>query len=268
MNLVNIKNKIYTIRESRWFSNLTTAIIVFYALTLGFKTIHSIESQYINFFYWIDYTVTFYFILEIMIKILTEEKFTDFFKSKWNLFDFIIVSISLIPLDSASIAPIARLLRVFRVLRLITSQPKLKTTIDVLIKAIPSIANIVLLIFIIFYIYAIVGNFLFESLPSESWKDFPSAMLTLFGIITFEGWIDVMKESMTLYPLAWIYYVSFIIIVGYVFVNLFIAVIIGEMEKENTKEINKKYEGKLDLLMEEILKLQTQVKEVVNNQKN
>lgn len=229
---------------------------------LGFKTIPNIESQFINFFSWLDYAVTIYFFIEIMIKILAEENAINFFKSKWNLFDFIIVSVSLIPLDNASTASIARLLRVFRVLRLITSQPKLKITIDVLIKAIPSIANIVLLISIIFYIYAIVGNFLFESLPSGIWQDFPTAMLTLFGIITFEGWIDVMNECMTIHSWAWIYFVSFIIIVGYVFLNLFIAVIIGEMEKENSKENDEKNDEKFNLLMNEIIKLQVEIQKM------
>ena len=264
---INIKKKIYQIRESTWFSNLTTSIIIFYALMLGFKTIANIESQFINYFSWLDYTVTLYFFIEIMIKILAEEKVGNFFKSKWNLFDFIIVSISLIPLDNASTASIARLLRVFRVLRLITSQPKLKSTIDVLIKAIPSIVSIVLLIFIIFYIYAIIGNFLFESLPSGVWKDFPTAMLTLFGIITFEGWIEVMNETMTLYSWSWTYFVSFIIIVGYVFLNLFIAVIIGEMEKENTKENDEKNNQKFDLLINQVLKLQVEIQEMRNDQK-
>ena len=254
--------KIQYIRDSRWFSNLTTIIIIAYASILGFKTLDDVDTNYDLFLKIADYFVTIYFVFELAIKMVSEKKFVNFFKSGWNIFDFIIVVITLLPLESSSYAAIARLMRVFRILRLFTSRPELKAIIDMLIKAIPAIIDIVILMFIIFYIYAIVGNFFFEHLKSGLWEDFLVSMLTLFRILTFEDWTNVMYEAMEVYPWAWIYFVSFIIIAAFVFFNLFVAVIIGEMQKLQEADMKEEIHQdsiKLDILLEEMKSLREEV---------
>ncbi len=260
--------KIEQIRDARWFSNLTTLIIISYASVLGFKTIGDVETHYSLFLQFADSFVTIYFIFEIAIKMVAEKKFTNFFKNGWNLFDFTIVVITLLPLESSGYAAVARLLRIFRVLRLFTARPELKAIIDMLIKAIPSIIDIVILMFIIFYIYAIIGNFFFAKLPSGLWTDFLVSMLTLFRVLTFEDWTDVMYEAMEVYPWAWAYFVSFVIIAAFVFFNLFVAVIIGEMQKLNEADMKEEIHAdskKLDILLEEIKSLKEEIKELKNN---
>ena len=262
--------KIEQIRDSRWFSNLTTIIIIAYACILGFKTLDDVDTNYDFFLKFADYFVTVYFVFELAIKMVAEKKFVNFFKSGWNLFDFIIVLITLLPLESSNYAAIARLMRVFRILRLFTARPELKAIIDMLIKAIPAIIDIVILMFIIFYIYAIIGNFFFVDLQSGLWKDFLVSMLTLFRVLTFEDWTDVMYEAMEVYPWAWAYFVSFIIIAAFVFFNLFVAVIIGEMQKLQEEEMKKEIHEdslKLDILLEEIKSLRTEVKELKEKDK-
>jgi voltage-gated sodium channel len=168
-------------------------------------------------------------------------------------------------------AAVARLFRIFRVLRLITARPELKKIIDMLIGAIPSIVDIVILMFIIFYIYAILGNFLFDGVESGLWDDLLIAMLTLFRILTFEDWTDVMYEGMEVYPWSWIYFVSFVVIAAFVFYNLFVAVIIGEMEKINNADIEDEIHNdskKLDLLLEEMQNLKDEIKELKQNAKD
>jgi len=262
---MTVMQKIEQVRDAKWFSNLTTFIILAYASVLGFKTIGEVETNYAIFLQFADAFVTIYFVFEIAIKMIAEKKFINFFKSGWNVFDFVIVVITLLPLEQSGFAAIARMLRVFRVLRLFTARPELKAIIDMLIKAIPSIIDIVILMFIIFYIYAIVGNFYFQELPSGLWKDFLISMLTLFRVLTFEDWTDVMYEAMEVYPWAWIYFVSFVIIAAFVFFNLFVAVIIGEMQKiqdaDITEEIHEDSK-KLDTLLEEIKSLRQEVKDL------
>ena len=134
-----------------------------------------------------------------------------------------------------------------------------------LIGAVPAIIDIVILMFIIFYIYAIIGNFFFEELKSGLWKDFLTAMLTLFRVLTFEDWTDVMYEAMELHSWAWIYFVSFVIIAAFVFFNLFVAVIIGEMESirdEEKKEEHNREEDKIDLLLEKVSQMQEEIQEL------
>ncbi|HHB93731.1 MAG TPA: ion transporter [Campylobacterales bacterium] len=264
---MNLMKYIIDIGESRWFSNLTTIIIIIYASVLGLKTLVEVDKDFIFWFHVMDYFISIYFLVEIVIKILAQDKIFDFFKDKWNVFDFIIVAVTLIPLDNSSMAPIARLLRIFRVLRLITARPELKRVIDMLIGAIPSIVDIVLLMFIIFYIYAIIGNYFFIDAKSGLWKDFLVAMLTLFQILTFENWSDIMYEAMQIHPWAWIYFVSFIIIAGFVFFNLFVAVIIGEMEKLRNREEKEKESQKFDKVLFELQALREEIKELKDAQK-
>ena len=254
--------KIVQVRDSRWFSNLTTIIIIAYASILGFKTLDEVDTHYDFFLKFADYFVTVYFVFELAIKMVAEKKFVNFFKSGWNLFDFIIVLITLLPVESSNYAAIARLMRVFRILRLFTARPELKAIIDMLIKAIPAIIDIVILMFIIFYIYAIIGNFFFEELPSGLWENFLVSMLTLFRVLTFEDWTDVMYEAMEVYPWAWTYFVSFIIIAAFVFFNLFVAVIIGEMQKLQEADMKEEIHEdslKLDALLIEMKALREEV---------
>ncbi len=257
-------NMMKVTRDSRWFSNLTTIIIIVYASVLGFKTLEEASQPYGNILYIFDWIITIYFIVEIAIKMIAEEKWTNYFKSGWNIFDFFIVAVTLIPLENSSFAAIARLMRVFRILRLFTARPELKKIIDMLIKAVPSIVDIVILMFIIFYIYAIIGSFVFQDLKSGLWNDFLVSMLTLFRILTFEDWTDVMYEAMEIYPWAWVYFVSFVIIAAFVFFNLFVAVIIGEMQKlqdsDMKKEIHEEHE-KIELLLREVQELKALIKE-------
>ncbi len=262
---MTVMEKIQEVRDAKWFSNLTTFIILAYASVLGFKTIGEVETNYALFLQFADAFVTIYFVFEIAIKMIAEKRFINFFKSGWNVFDFVIVVITLLPLEQSGFAAIARTLRVFRVLRLFTARPELKAIIDMLIKAIPSIIDIVILMFIIFYIYAIVGNFYFQDLPSGLWKDFLVSMLTLFRVLTFEDWTDVMYEAMEVYPWAWAYFVTFVIIAAFVFFNLFVAVIIGEMQKIQEKDMKDEIHEdsqKLDVLLEEMKSLRAEVKEL------
>lgn len=266
---MTIMQKIEQVRDAKWFSNLTTFIILAYASVLGFKTIDTVETNYSIFLQFADYFVTIYFVFEIAIKMVAEKKFMNFFKSGWNVFDFVIVVITLLPLEQSGFAAIARMLRVFRVLRLFTARPELKKIIDMLIKAVPSIIDIVILMFIIFYIYAIIGNFYFHDLPSGLWNDFLVSMLTLFRVLTFEDWTDVMYEAMEVHPWAWIYFVSFVIIAAFVFFNLFVAVIIGEMQKLQEADMKEELHEdhlKLDVLLQEIKALREEVKDLKKNE--
>ena len=91
--------------------------------------------------------------------------------------------------------------------------------------------------FIIFYIYAAMGSLFFSKVNSELWGDVAISMLTLFRVATFEDWTDVMYETMTAYPLSWIFYLTFIFLTAFVFLNMMIGAILEVMsEEKNAKE--------------------------------
>ena len=241
-NLLSNKNRLFLFRNSKFFHNLTTLIIILYSLLLGVKT-HHINIHYINILNVMDKIVTIYFLFEIFIKIYSEKNKVNFFKNGWNAFDFIVIMISIIPDILFDSILIARLIRVFRILRIITINENLKKLISTLEGAVPSILNIVLLMFIIFYIYAILGNQLFGNLESNLWSDSSMSLLTLFRIFTFEDWTDVMYEAMDEYPFSWIYFISFIIINSFIVFNLFIAIIITEFSRIKDNDIKNELEN-------------------------
>ena len=128
-------------------------------------------------------------------------------------------------------------------LRLISIIPELRLLITALVKSLPRMGYIVLLMFIIFYIYAAIGSVLFEHINPVLWGNISIAMLTLFRIATFEDWTDVMYETMTEYPLSWIFYLTFIFLTAFVFLNMMIGVILDVMQKEQEKHSLETGEG-------------------------
>ena len=137
---------------------------------------------------------------------------------------------------------LARLARLLRVLRLVSVVPELRLIVSTLVKSIPSMGNIMLLMSIIFYIYAVAGYHLFHSHDPQHWESLGMAMLTLFRIVTLEDWTDLMYTAMELSPYAWIYFVSFVIVGTFIIINLFIAVVINNLDEakiEGLKELEK-----------------------------
>ena len=237
-----IKANLFALHTNKIFELTVIAIIVFSALVTGAKT-YEIGSTVGNIVVWLDMFITLFFLVEVMIRLIAEPRTFDFFKKGWNVFDFLIVTASLIPVDGNETVLLARLLRIFRVLRLVSIIPELRILINALIKALPRMGYVVLLMFIIFYIYAAIGSFMFEHINPTLWGNISIAMLTLFRVATFEDWTDVMYETMTEFPLSWIFYLSFIFLTAFVFLNMMIGIILDVMQREQEQYYRETGEG-------------------------
>lgn len=176
-----------------------------------------------------------FFAVEIITRYLACENTKEFLNEKWNIFDAVIVTISLVPLSGMESLIAIRLLRIFRILRIISVIPELRLLVNSLFNALPRMAYIGLLMFIIFYIYGAIGATIFKDINAFLWGDVSKAMLTLFRIATFEDWADVMYETQTVYPLSWFYYLSFIFLTAFVFLNMMVGSIIDVMSSEQEK---------------------------------
>ncbi|OED44790.1 ion transporter [Endozoicomonas sp. (ex Bugula neritina AB1)] len=226
--------RLYAIRSNKVFELFVVGVIIFSALMIGAKTyiLPDFVESIINV---LDVGITLFFSLEITIRFLSEENKKDFFKSGWNVFDAVIVIVSLIPINHTDMALVGRLIRIFRVLRMISIIPELRLLLDSLLKAMPQLGYVMLLMFIIFYIYAAVGSTLFGCINNELWGNISISMLTLFQVMTFEDWADVMHETMTVYPLSWLYYLSFIFFTAFAFLNMIIGIVVNVLEDERQK---------------------------------
>ena len=62
-------------------------------------------------------------------------------------------------------------------------------------------------------------------------------LLTLFRIVTLEDWTDVMYQAMQLSAFAWMYFVSFVVVGTFVVINLFIAVVLNNLEQAKAERL-------------------------------
>jgi len=216
---------LFKVKEGKIFQFFVIFIIILNAITIGVTTydVSEFTKQAINY---LDYSITVFFVIEIIIRFVGEPKKLDFFKSGWNIFDTLIVLISLIPIPNNSSFLLLRLLRVFRVLRLISVVPELKKIIEALLTSVKRVFYVGVLLFIILYIYATIGSILFSIDVPERWSDVGIAMITLFQVLTLSSWEQVLLPLQEIYWWAWIYFFSFIIICGITMLNLLIAILV------------------------------------------
>jgi voltage-gated sodium channel len=76
----------------------------------------------------------------------------------------------------------------------------------------------------------VIGFHFFREADPAHWGSLGAALLTLFQMLTLEGWVEIQDAALDAYPLAWIYFSSFVLVAVFVVVNLFIAVVINNLE--------------------------------------
>ncbi|MET0122883.1 MAG: ion transporter [Candidatus Thiodiazotropha sp. 6PLUC9] len=242
LSAVQLQQQFIHLRENKIFETFVILVIVISALMIGAKT-YPIPETAAKALRLLDIGITIFFLVEIIIRLLAEHSIKRFFTKAWNVFDFLIVTASLIPVDDSEAALLGRLLRIFRVLRLVSIIPELRVLLNAFVKAIPRMGYVSLLMFIIFYIYAAMGSMFFHNINPELWSNITIAMLTLFRIATFEDWTDVMYETMEVFPLSWFFYLSFIFIVAFVFLNMMIGIVLETLQQEHEEFSRESGEG-------------------------
>ncbi len=251
MNNSAIQQNFERIRSNKAFELFVVSVIIASALLVGVKT-YELEPSSRSIILWLDLLITIIFVTEITIRFIGEPNKREFFRKGWNVFDTLVVTISLIPIDNSDLVLVARLVRVFRVLRMISIIPELRMLLASLLKALPQLGYVVLLMFIIFYIYAAIGATLFESINPVLWGDIAISMLTLFRVMTFEDWTDVMYETMAVYPLSWVFYLSFIFFTAFAFLNMVIGIVVNVMNDEHDKMLQNQNQSRHEPTLEDI----------------
>ncbi|MBD1583084.1 ion transporter [Pseudoalteromonas sp. S16_S37] len=239
----NIKSQLNALKNNKAFELSVVAVIIISALEIGAKTF-PLSSGAISVTHVLDIFITLFFLFELSVRFIADDDKKSFFKKGWNVFDTLVVVISLIPINDSEMALLARLVRVFRVLRMVSVVPELRVLINSLLKAMPQLGYVILLMFIIFYIYAAIGSFVFKDINPKLWGDIAISMLTLFRIMTFEDWTDIQYETMEVYPMSWVFYLTFIFFTAFAFLNMVIGIVVNVMEEERSKLRKAKEEAK------------------------
>jgi len=216
------------IRNSKIFSGIVITVIVASAIYAGVSS-YDISTEYSVYLDLFDYAITIFFLIEIIIRMISERSLVKFFSDGWNIFDFLIVTISLVPINNVESVFVARLLRIIRVLRIITVVPAFRHIIDSLIRTIPRVGFIALLMFIFMYVWGAIGTMFFGKVDPENWGNIGLALITLVQVSTYDDWANIMAQVIDVYPYAWIFFVSFIIVNAVILLNMVIGVIVDVM---------------------------------------
>lgn len=250
-------DKFRFIVEAKPFQYFIIFVILSAGIIVGLETYPGLMATHGDLLHLLDHIVLYIFVLEIILKIGAKgSKPWEYFYDGWNIFDFIIVAVCFLPIGGAYVA-VLRLARILRVLRLVTALPKLQLLVGALLKSIPSMSYVGILLMLLFYIYAVLGTFLFGKNDPLHFGSLETSFMTLFKVITLEGWIEIMniqifssanygyeafahiiREPMTHPYSAPAYFASFILLGTMIMLNLFIGVIINGMD-ETRKEAEK-----------------------------
>lgn len=207
------------------------ALILLNAVVLGLETSRSIMAEWGPWLILIDRSILLVFVVEIGLRLVVHR--FAYFREPWNVFDFIVVAIALIP-ASGPLA-VLRALRVLRVLRLITLVPSMKRVVGGLLSALPGLGSVSAIIAIIFYVSAVIATKLFSAHFPALFGDLGSSAFTLFQVMTLEGWaMEVVRPVMAVFPHSWIFFLLFILCSTFTLLNLFIAVIVNAIHQEQS----------------------------------
>jgi voltage-gated sodium channel len=250
------------IADSSAFQGVIIAVIVANAVVLGLETYETLENEIGGFLHTLNNVFLGVFTVEIAIRVLAYgRRPQDFFRNGWNVFDFVVVGAAYMPFvrESVTLLRMARLLRIARLLSVI---PGLRIVVLGIARSLAPIGGMAALTFFVLYLYAMVGWLLYDEHDPERFGNVGRSLLTLFQVLTLEGWNEVLAKEMEYSSWSWVYFVSFVLIGTFVVLNVVIAIIVNSMDEVRAMELERErtelvaaalQEGKADDVMHERL---------------
>ena len=232
---MSLPNRLAILLESPRVANFIIAVIVVNAITLGLETSRIAMEAAGPIIEMIDRICLSIFVTEILAKLIAHR--FRFFRNGWNVFDFMIVGVALMP-GGAGLS-VLRALRILRVLRVISVAPSLRRVVEGFVTALPGMGSVFMLMALIFYIGAVMATKLFASSFPQWFGNLGSSAYSLFQIMTLESWsMGIVRPVMEVYPYAWMFFVPFIMVTTFAVVNLLVGLIVNSMQDAHAEESN------------------------------
>ncbi|MEU4804036.1 ion transporter [Actinosynnema sp. NPDC023587] len=225
---MGLRDRVAEIVDGKRFQQVIIAVIVVNAVALGCETSPAVVATYGELLSAVDRVALTVFVLELAARLYAHR--LAFFRDPWNCFDFVVIGLSLIP--AAGPLAVVRSLRILRALRLVAMVPSMRRVVSALVKSIPGLLSLTGLLLLLLYVGGVVAINLFRRSGDVRFEDLGSTVLTLFQITTGDGWSDVMRDLMREQPLAWIFFVCYLLVGTFTMLNLFIAVVCSAMESD------------------------------------
>ena len=241
-----MRDKVAAFLDQAWVTNFIIGVIIFNAILLGMETSDEIMAAAGPLIVFLDSVCLAIFVVEIGLKLFAHG--WRFFRSGWNIFDFVIVGIALVPATQGF--SVLRALRILRVLRVISATPRLRRVVEGFITALPGMGSVFLLMALIFYIGAVMATKLFSDAFPEWFGDLGRSAYSLFQIMTLESWsMGIVRPVMEVFPWAWAFFVPFIMVTTFAVVNLLVGLIVNSMQDAHAEESNERTDAYRDQVL-------------------
>jgi voltage-gated sodium channel len=253
--------------ENERFEKIIIIVIIINTVVLGLLTSDNFSPQVILVLEIINKICIGIYIIEAIIKLFAWH--LSYFKNGWNIFDFLIITMTLI--SNAGIFNGIRFFRIFRIFRslaafrLISSFKQLRKIVQAMILSLSGIGWTVLLMLSIYFIFAIIGIDLFKNDFPELFGSFPAAFVTLFSLTTMEGWQDTVFPVVEIMPFAWFYFLIFFVVAAFVLLDLIVGIIVDNISAVSAKEEDES--GKPDeikQLLEKMSSIEDKLNKIIN----
>jgi len=219
--------------ESAPFRYTVLVLIFVNAIILGLETSPGVMASVGDALHVIDKFILWVFVVELVLRMYAHG--IKFFLDPWGVFDFVIVTIALVPASEQF--GVLRALRILRALRLISGVPRMRRVVEALLHAVPGIGSVAALLMLVFYVFSVIATKLFGSEFPQWFGTIGESMYSLFQIMTLESWsMGIVRPVMEQFPVAWAFFVPFIIVSSFTVLNLFIAIIVDSMQSLHTDE--------------------------------
>lgn len=258
------QNPLQRLITSPRFSTFIMGVIIFNAILLGMETSKAIMARAGGLILLLDKICLSIFVAELVAKLVVYRG--RFFRDGWNIFDFLIVAVSLMPATQGFSA--LRALRILRVLRLISTVPSLRRVVEGFVTALPGMASVFALMALIFYIGAVITTKLFAASFPEWFGTLGQSAYSLFQIMTLESWsMGIVRPVMEVYPLAWMFFIPFIMVTTFAVVNLLIGLIVNSMQDAHHEETNAETDHYRDDVTARLKGIETQLDALLQERK-
>ena len=228
-----VKTRLRSLVESNAFQRFILVIIASNAVVLGLETSPDAVAVAGDLLRALDRIALTIFVIEVLMKLAAHR--LRYFRDPWNVFDFAVVAIALVP-DAGGLS-VLRALRILRAFRLISMVPKMRLVVQAFLKAIPGMGSIVLLLLLVFYVFAVMATHLFGPSFSDWFGTVGRSLYSLFQIMTLESWsMGIVRPVMEKFPYAWAFFIPFIAMTTFAVLNLFVAIVVNSMQEVHAED--------------------------------
>jgi voltage-gated sodium channel len=242
------REKLKELVERPIVRNWIMALVIINAALLGLSTSPWVMDRVGGLLLVLDRVILLIFVLEILVKLVAYGR--AFFRDGWNVFDFLVVSLGLLPQATGLSA--LRALRVIRALRILSAVPQMRDVVQALFDALPGMGAVIIMLSIVFYVFAVMATIMFGATFPDWFGTVGESLYSLFQIMTLESWsMGIVRPVMEVFPFAWAFFVPFIVMTAFSVLNLFIGLLVNTMQSAVERDAEEEFEKLRDLVRSE-----------------